>query len=229
MTAAPVAPVAFTDERIQQDVIEELKFDPLIKANEIGVAVKNGIVTLTGRVESLQQKWAAEEAAQRVRGVVAVANEIEVHLPGISERSDEDIAAAAVRALQWDANLSTEDIKVAVSHGRVTLSGEVNWNYQRDEAERAIRRLTGVRAITNLITVRQRQAPNPEELRKRIEEALVRSAQMDAERINVEIQGDKVILTGTVRAWAEKVEADRVAWSIPGVREVVNRITVQIP
>jgi osmotically-inducible protein OsmY len=229
MTAAPVAPVAFTDERIQQDVIEELKFDPLIKANEIGVAVKDGIVTLSGRVESFQQNWAAEEAALRVRGVVAVVNDIEVHLPGISERSDEDIAAAAVRALQWDANLSTEDIKVTVSQGRVTLSGEVDWHYQRDEAERAIRRLTGVRGISNLISVRHRQAPTPAELRKRIEAALVRSAQMDAERINVEIQGDKVILTGTVRSWAEKVEANRVAWSIPGVREVDNRINVQVP
>ena len=224
-----VEPVAFTDERIQEDVIAELKFDPRVQANEIGVAVRDGIVILTGQVDSLQEKWAAEEAARRVLGVVAVVNDIEIHLPGKSERSDADIAAAAVRALQWDASVSTENIKVTVSHGWVTLTGEVAWRYQRDDAERAIRRLTGVRGITNEITVRQRPMPSPDDLRERIEQALVRSAEADAERIHVEVQGDKVILTGTVRAWAEKVEADRVAWSIPGVREVDNRIKVQIP
>ena len=222
----PVATEVRSDIDIQRDVLEELKWDARVQPNEIGVSVKNGVVTLTGWVDSYTKKWAAEEAAHRVRGVVAVANDIEVRLPVSSERTDAEIAEAVVRALDWDAFVPLDKIKVTVAKGWVTLEGEVEWQYQKQDAERVVRRLTGVRGVSNLITVKP-QTPPPSELKKRIEEALVRSAKLDAERIRVEVQGNKVILSGTVRSWAEKEEAERVAWLAPGVLSVDNRITVE--
>jgi osmotically-inducible protein OsmY len=223
-----VATMTRTDEEIQRDVLEELKWDARVQPNEIGVSVKDGVVTLTGWVDSLVKKWAAEEAAHRVKGVVAVANDIEVRLPTAAERTDADIAAAVTRALEWEASVPIDSLDVTVSKGWVTLRGEVEWHWQKIEAERAARHVAGVRGVTNLIKVRPRVTPTPDELKRRIEEALVRNAQTDAERINVEVLGTKVILTGTVRAWAEKQEAERVAWSAPGVTEVENRITVHL-
>jgi len=224
--AIATATVTRSDEQIQRDVLEELKWDARVQPNEIGVAVKDGIVTLIGWVDSYTKRWAAEEAARRVRGVKAVANDIEVKLPISAERTDADIAAAALHALKWDAFIPDDQVKVTVSKGWITLDGEVNWQFERDDAERVVRRLTGVRGVTNLIRVKSR--PTPSELKRKIEHALVRSAETDAERITVEVQGSKVILKGTVRAWAEKQEAERVAWSAPGVTSVDNRITISL-
>jgi osmotically-inducible protein OsmY len=213
-----------TDEQIQKDVLSELKWDARVQPNQIGVIVKDGVVTLTGWVDSYTKKWAAEEAAHRVRGVKAVANEIEVRLPSASERTDADIAAAVARALEWDAFIPLDRLDVTVAQGWVTLKGEVEWQYQKQDAERVVRRLTGVKGVTNLITVKPRITPS--ELKQKIEQALVRSAETDAKRITVEVEGSKVILKGTVRSWAEREEAARVAWLAPGVTSVENRITL---
>lgn len=216
-----------TDEEIQRDVLAELKWDARLHPNEVGVIVKDGVVTLTGWVDSYIKKWAAERATERVRGVVAIANDIEVRLPESEKRDDADIAAAAARALDVNALVPGDRIKVAVSNGWVTLRGNVDWEYQRREAEWLVRRLPGVVGVTNLIDVRPRPTARPEDLRQKIEDALVRSAETDAEHVTVAVVGDKVILDGVVRSWAERAEAARVAWHAPGVTQVENRITVR--
>ena len=218
------ATLIHTDEEIQKDVLAELKWDAQVQPNEIGVSVKDGVVTLTGWVDSYLKKWAAEDAAHRVGGVKAVANDIEVKV--FSERTDPDIAEAAIRALQWDASVPADKIQVTVSKGWVTLKGNVNWNFEKQDAERVVRRLTGVKGVSNLITVKPNTTPS--ELKKRIEDALVRNAKVDANKITVEVQGSKAILKGDVRAWVEKEEAERVAWLAPGVTSVENRITVDV-
>jgi osmotically-inducible protein OsmY len=213
-----------TDTQLQRDVLDELKWEPSVDAADIGVSVKEGIVTLTGHVSSYAEKYAAERAAKRVYGVKAVANELDVKLPGSSRRTDEDIAAAAVGALRSNLAVPADKIKVTVSSGWVTLEGVVEWQYQKMAAESAVRYLPGVVGLSNQITVKPRVSPG--ELKSKIEDALKRSAEMDARRITVEVEGSKVILRGTVRSWAEKEEAAREAWAAPGVTSVENLIVV---
>lgn len=218
------ATVTKTDEQIKRDVLAELKWDARLQPNEIGVIVKDGVVTLTGWVDSYIRKWSAQEAAHHVSAVKAVANEIEVKLA--TERTDADIAGAAARALEWDALVPNDKIKVAVSKGWITLEGEVEWQYQKEDAERAVRRLSGVTGVTNLITVRPRVTPT--DLRRKIEDALVRSAEIDAGRISVEVRGTTAILRGTVRSFLEKQTAERAAWSAPGIAAVEDQLTVEV-
>lgn len=175
-------------------------------------------------MDSYLKKWSAEDAAHKVAGVKAVANDIEIKLA--TEHTDPDIAGAAVHALEWDAFVPSNKVQVTVSKGWVTLKGEVEWQYQKEDAARVVRRLNGVKGVTNLITVKPRVTPS--ELKKKNEDALVRNAEIDANKITVEVQGSKAILKGTVRAWAEKEEAARVVWSAPGITSVENRITLEV-
>ncbi len=216
------ATLKHTDQEIQADVMAELRWDPSVPPNEIGVVVKDGVVTLTGTVDTYMKKWRAEEVAHRVNGVIAVANEIQVRW--IGERTDSDIAAAAAHALSWNSTIPQGKVHVTVDKGWITLKGEVEWQYQRQEAERAVRRLLGVKGVSNLITVKP--AATPSDLKKRIQDALVRNAQIDADGITVEVEGSKTILRGKVRSWAERAEAERVAWLAPGITSVDNRISL---
>jgi osmotically-inducible protein OsmY len=215
-----------SDSDIKRDVEDELKWDPNVHATDIAVAVKNGVVTLTGFVPSYAEKFAAERAAKRVAGVVGLANDLEVRLPGVDERPDPEIARDVAAELKIWLPQSWENIKSVVKNGWVTLEGEVEWNYQREYAERAVRWIKGVKGVSNLIQLKPRTAPAPTEIKQRIEEAFRRSALIDANRVTVEANAGEVILKGTVRSWAERQEAERAAWAAPGVVKVDNRIVV---
>ncbi len=213
-----------SDSEIKRDVEEELHGDPDIDATDVGVAVRDGVVALTGFVRSYSQKWDAERDAKRVSGVRGVANDIEVKLPVLNEKPDPDIARDAVAALKDNLPYSSENITVTVKNGWITLEGEVEWNFQRERAESAVRRIRGVRGVSNLIHVKPRVAPS--DVKKKIEDALKRSAEVDAAKITVEADGGEVTLKGSVKSWAERQEAEAAAWRIPGVTRVQNYITV---
>lgn len=213
-----------TDIQLQHDVIEELMWDPTVGRAEIGVAAKDGVITLSGEVDTFAQKFAAEQAAKRVGGVRAVAEELRVKLPSAAERSDTELAHAAVNALRWDIQVPDDRVTVRVEDGWIALEGTVEWQYQRTAAERALRYLTGVKGLTNLITVKPRVSAA--DVRAKIETALERSAEIDAQRIHVEALNGTVRLTGRVRSWAERNDAEQAAWSAPGVTKVEDRLLV---
>ncbi|MGN9891131.1 BON domain-containing protein [Micromonospora sp. L31] len=213
-----------TDPDIQRDVLDELAWDPQAQPHEIGVSVADGVVTLTGRVDSYARKWAAQRCAHRVRGVRAVADDIEVRLPGLDGQDDGELALAAVRALEWDSFVPAERLDVTVSDGWLMLRGEVEFGYQRRTAEQELRRLRGVRGVTNLVEVVPPAPPSAEQTALDLRRALRRRTGTEA--ITVELAGDTVVLGGTVRSWWERDEAERVAWSAPGVRAVDDRLVV---
>ena len=214
-----------SDSDIKQDVEDELRWDPDLDATDIAVTVKTGVVTLAGFTRSYSDKLEAE-AAKRVAGVLGVANDIEVRLPNLDQRPDPEIARDAIAAIKSRLPVVAEQIKVLVRNGWITLEGDVEWDYQRSAAESAVRRVKGLKGVTNTIQVKPRVPAS--EIKRKIEEAFRRSAEIDANRITVEAHEGEVILKGTVRAWAERQEAERVAWSAPGVRRVENRITISV-
>jgi len=213
-----------TDADIERDVKEELKWDPDLDATDIAISVHDGVVTLAGFTKSYADKYEAEAAAKRVACVAGVANDIEVRLPALDERPDPDIARDAVAAIKNQLPISSERIKVVVKNGWVTLEGQAEWQYQRNTAETSVRRIKGVKGVTNSIVLKPRAEPN--EIKKKIQEAFKRNAEVDANRITVEANGSEVILKGSVRSWIEREEAERAAWAAPGVTKVEDRIVV---
>jgi len=216
-----------TNEELQHDVMEEIKLDPRLRsiASEIGVTAKEGVVTLTGEVDTYRKKLAAGRAAQRVSGVKVVAVEIEVDLSGENHQPDIEIARAVKEVLKWNDAVDEDEIEIRVDKGWIFLDGAVEWEYQRKAAERAVHDLKGVRGVTNRITLKAK-AINPKEVKGKISAAFHRSATIDASSIEVEINASQVKLQGKVRTWAERQEAENAVWSLPGITLVDNKIEV---
>lgn len=213
-----------SNEQLQRDVLAELAWEPSVDAAAIGVSAHDGIITLRGNVDSYAQKYAAEKAAKRVRGVQGVADELEIKFPTTFKRDDTDIATMAVYALRSNVFVPADSVKVSVENGWVYLEGSVDWNYQKEHAAKAVRYLPGVRGLGNNIEVKPRVKPMA--IVEDIHEALKRKAEVEADNISVLVEGDKVVLTGTVRSWSERRAAEHAAWSAKGVRQVDSKLTI---
>ena len=213
-----------TDSDLKRDVQAELSWDPAVKSTQIGVAVKDGVVTLTGHLETYAEKHAAERALRRVGGVRAIALELDVRLSPEHQRSDTDIANAAEQALKWNTLVPVDQVRVTVDQGWITLQGEVEWDYQRRSVERALRPLTGVVGISDEITIRPKVAQA--NLQARIAEALKRQVEREVKHLDIKVDGSTVTLRGTVHSWRERDAAQGVAWAAPGVRAVINELRI---
>ena len=213
-----------TDKDLKQHVQSALDWEPSLDATDIGVSVDDAVVTLRGNVASYAEKVTAERVVLRVYGVKAVANDLAVHLVSAFERTDTEIAQAAVAALKWNTMVPNDRVTVTVSNGWLALNGTLDWQYQKDAAARTVRDLTGVKGVTNNIIVQPRVKII--DVRDKIEAAFKRSAEIDARRINVNAAEGKVILSGNVHSWAERQEAERAAWAAPGVTQVEDRLTI---
>lgn len=211
-----------TDKDLRRDVLDELDFDPSLDAAEIGVAVSDGVVTLTGHVGSYAEKVEAENAVRRVKGVRAIAQEIQVRYAEAKKIEDDQIAARALAIIDWSVHLPKQAIQVKVAKGWITLTGAVPWQYQAMGAEAAVRKLSGVVGVSNLIQVKPEVRPAL--VKDKILEAFKRGAMFEADGIKVRVEGDKVTLEGAVTAWADREAAERAAWSVSGVRAVEDRI-----
>lgn len=216
-----------SDSQIQKDVMEELKWQPELNSSEIGVAVKNGVVTLSGQVDTYLKKLAAEKATKKIAGVKAIAEDMQIGVSPVYNKTDTEIAAAILNALKWHTGVQDERIKIKVENGYVTLDGEVDWEYQRNNAKVAIQNLAGVRGVYNLITLKPRTSPS--DVENRIMSAFKRNAATDAEKITAEVIGNKVILHGIVRSLAEKEDAVNAAWYAPGISSVESRLQIEAP
>lgn len=214
-----------TDSEIKKDVLSELLWDPLISETKVGVTVNEGVVTLTGHLDTYAEKVAAKRAAERVSGVKAIALELDVIPVGSHQRSDTEIALAVEHALSWNTSVPQDRVKVTVEKGWVTLKGDLDWNFQRRAVERIVRPLKGVVGITDNIQLKT--LPVPLKLQERIQEALTRQAMREARRIEVSVEGSEVTLRGHVHSWAERNAAEGATWSAPGVSQVVNLLVVE--
>ena len=213
-----------SDMQLQKDVAEELRWDPRVVDDDIAIGVHDGVVTLTGSVPNFAQRWAALKAVERVSGVRAVASELTVEMKATHSRSDTDLAQQVANTLEWDIEVPSDSIKARVENGWVTLEGSVDWQFQRNAAERAVRYLTGVKAVSNLVQLKSQVTPG--DVAQRITAALKRTADTDANRIQVAAAGGKVTLTGTVRSWSERLDAEQAAWGAAGVTAVDDRLAV---
>ena len=212
------------DKVLRQLIIDELDFEPRVDAASVGVAVDGGIVTLTGHVPSYMQKVMAERAVQRVKGVRGIAEEIEVRYPGDKKTADDQIAKRALDIISWDAQVPDGAVKVNVERGWVTLTGKVDWYFQKEAATAAVRRLTGVVGVINSVEVKSH--PYSQDVKSKIQAALKRNAELEADAIRVSVLGDKVTLEGNVKAWSERKLVEQAAWSVPGVKTVDDRLSV---
>lgn len=214
-----------TDAQLQQDVMDELTSEPAVEASTIGVEAKDGVVTLAGHVKSAAERYAAERAAQRVSGVKGVVVEIDVTIPDWSRHTDADVVHRVRSALEWNSSVPKDAVKISVSDGVVTLAGEVDWAFQRKSAVAAVRNLIGVRDVVDRITLKSRPI-NARDVRRKIQAAIHRQAQVDANAITINVDGGNVTLLGVVDSWSERMAARNAAWSMPAVQRVVDNLSV---